>query len=126
MGEGSVKIHTVQRWFVQFRLRISSLEDEPHGSRPSAFDNDQLKVLVETDSPKSVRALAEKLNADPSTVSRHLADIGKSKKLDKWVSRELNQNQKNKCFEVASSLLQRNKITPFLDRIVMCDENWIF
>ena len=27
---------------------------------------------------------------------------------------------------MASSLLQRNKITPFLDRVVTCDEKWIF
>ena len=27
---------------------------------------------------------------------------------------------------MASSILQRNKITPFLDRIVKCDEKWIF
>ena len=78
-------VRGVQRWFVQFRSGNSSLEDEPHGSQPCAFDNDQLKVLVETDPRKSVRALAEELNVDPSTVSRYLADIGKSKKLDKWV-----------------------------------------
>ena len=83
-------------------------------------------MLVETDPRKSVRVLAEELNVDCSTVSRHLADMGNSKKLDKWVPHELNQNQKNKLFEVASSLLQRNKITPFLDRIVKCDEKWIF
>ena len=90
MGEGSVKIHTVQRWFVQFRSGNSSLEDEPHGSQPCVFDNNQLKVLVETDPRKSVRALAEELNVDPSTVSGHFKDIGKSKKLDKWVPHELN------------------------------------
>ena len=48
MDERSVNIRTVQRWFVQFRSCNSSLEDEPHGSQPCAFDNDQLKVLVET------------------------------------------------------------------------------
>ena len=46
-GEGSVNIRTVQRWFVQFRSGNSSLEDEPHGSRPYAIDNNQLKVLGE-------------------------------------------------------------------------------
>ena len=48
-GEGSVNIRTVQRWFVHFRSGNNSLEDKPHGSRPCTFDNDQLKVLVETD-----------------------------------------------------------------------------
>ena len=54
------------------------------------MNHDQLKVLVETDPRKSVWALAEELNVDPSTVSRHLTDIDKSKKLDKRVPHELN------------------------------------
>ena len=46
-GEGSVNIRTLQRWFVQFCSGNSSLEDEQHGSRPCAIDNNQLKVLGE-------------------------------------------------------------------------------
>ena len=38
---------------------------------------------------------------------------------------ELNDNQKNRCFEVSSRLLLRNKNDPFLDWIVTCDEKWI-
>ena len=78
-GEGSFNIRTVQRCIVQFRSGNSSLEDEPHGSRPCAINNNQLKVVLETDPRKSVRVFAEELNVDPSIVSRHLADIGKSK-----------------------------------------------
>ena len=124
-GQGSVNECTVQRWFQKFRSGNTSLEDEPHGSRPPAIDNDQLKVLVEADPRTTVQALAEELNVHPSTVSRHLKQMGKSKKLDKWVPHELNQNQKNCRYEVSSSLLQRNKNDPFLDRIVTCDEKWI-
>ena len=51
----------------------------------------------------------------------HLKQIGKVKKLSKWVSHELTKNQKNCCFEVLSSLILCNN-KPFLDRIVMCDE----
>ena len=32
---------------------------------------------------------------------------------------------KNHCFEVSSSLILRNNIKSFLDRIVTCDEKWI-
>ena len=124
-GQGSVNECTVQRWFQKFRSGNTSLEDEPHGSRPPAIDNDQLKVLVEADPRTTVQALAEELNVHPSTVSRHLKQMGKSKKLDKWVLHELNQYQKNCRYEVSSSLLQRNKNGPFLDRIVTCDEKWI-
>ncbi|XGW11197.1 hypothetical protein V3C99_012581 [Haemonchus contortus] len=33
-GQGSVNECTVQRWFQKFRAGNTSLEDEPHGSRP--------------------------------------------------------------------------------------------
>ncbi|UYV77114.1 SETMAR [Cordylochernes scorpioides] len=49
----------------------------------------------------------------------------KGEKLNKWVSYELNENQKNGCFEVSSVILLQNKIEPFLDRIVTWYEKWI-
>ena len=61
---------------------------------------------------------------DHSMVIRKLKQIGKVKKVDKWVPHELTVNQKNNYFEVLSSLiLHKNK--PFLDLIVTWDKNWI-
>ena len=56
----------------------------------------------------------------------HLKQIGKVKKLNKWLPRELTANQKKKihCFEVSSFLILHNN-EPFLDRIVTCDKKWI-
>ena len=45
----------------------------------------------------------------------HLKQIGKMKKLDKWVPHELTANQKNHHFEVLSSLSLHNNKKPFLD-----------
>ena len=38
---------------------------------------------------------------------------------------ELNDNQKERRYEVSSSLLLRNKNDPFLYRVVTCDEKWV-
>ena len=47
---------------------------------------------------------AEELNVDHPVVVLHLKQIGKVKKLNKWVSHELTKNQKKYYFEVLSSL----------------------
>ena len=69
---------------------------------PSNVDNDFLKSLVEDNPRKSTRQLSKDLNVDQTTVVRHLEEIGKVKKLDKWVPHELNDLQKRRRFEISS------------------------
>jgi len=57
-GPNTTNKRTVQRLFKRFRNGKDSFEDEAHGNRLSALENDKLKVLV---------------NTDPSTISRELA-----------------------------------------------------
>ena len=124
-GPGTTNERVAQRWFKKFRNGDESLEDEDGRGRPTAVDNEHLKALIEADPRKTTREVAVELEVDHSTVVRHLKQIGKSKKLDKWVPHELNDNKKNRRFEVSSTLLLRNKNDPFLERIVTCDEKWI-
>ena len=49
----------------------------------------------------------------------HLKQIGKVKKLDKWMPHELTKNQKHHHSEVSSLILFNNN-EPFLYQIVMC------
>lgn len=124
-GEGSTSERTVRRWFEKFRSGDVSLEDEEGRGRPPAVDNDQLKAIVEANPRQTVREIAQELDVSYPTIFEHLKQIGKVKKLDKWIPHELNENQKNRRYEVCSALLLRNKNDPFLDRIVTCDEKWI-
>ncbi|XP_063517887.1 histone-lysine N-methyltransferase SETMAR isoform X4 [Pongo pygmaeus] len=124
-GPGTANERTVQWWFKKFCKGDESLEDEERSGRPSEVDNDQLRAIIEADPLTTTREVAEELNVNHSTVVRHLKQIGKVKKLDKWVPHELTENQKNHRFEVSSSLILRNHNEPFLDRIVTCDEKWI-
>ncbi|CAK9826443.1 Histone-lysine N-methyltransferase SETMAR [Anthophora retusa] len=124
-GEDTVNERTVQRWFKKFRSGDESLEDEDGRGRPSLVDNDQLKALVEADPRTTVRQLAQQLNVSYPTVIDHLRQLGKSKKLDKWVPHELSVDQKNRRYEACSAFLLCNKNDPFLHRLVTCDEKWI-
>lgn len=124
-GEGTANERMLQRWFKKFLDGDETLEDEEGRGRKSVIENNQLKVLVEANSRITVRELAQEMNVSVGTIWNHIREIGKTKKLDKWVPHELNEKQKNHRFEVASSLLLRNNIDSFLDRIVTCDEKWI-
>ena len=55
----------------------------------------------------------------------HLKQIGKMKKLNKWVPHELTENPKNRHFEESSSLILLNN-EPFLNQIVMCNKKCLF
>uniref|UniRef100_A0A0K0F559 Histone-lysine N-methyltransferase SETMAR (inferred by orthology to a human protein) n=1 Tax=Strongyloides venezuelensis TaxID=75913 RepID=A0A0K0F559_STRVS len=66
--------------------------------------------------------LAKDIHVPKSTISNHLKEIEKTKKLDKLVPHELNDYQKLCRYEVCSSLILRNKNEPFLSRLITCDE----
>nr|CDJ89706.1 Transposase domain containing protein [Haemonchus contortus] len=124
-GLGKTNQRTAQWSFKKFRTGNESLEDDEHSGRPRAVDNDQLGMLVEGNPRTTLKDIGSRLNVSSRTVGTHMQEIGKSKKLDKWVPHELTQRQKDRRFELASSLLLRNRNNPFFGRIVTCDEKWI-
>ena len=124
-GPGTANEHTAQWWFKKFCKGDKSLQDEEHSGQLLEVDNDQLRAIIKVDPLTTTQEVAQKLNVDHSTVIWHLKQIGKVKKLDKWVSHEITTNQKNHRFEVLSSLSLCNKNEPFLNWIVMWDGKWI-
>uniref|UniRef100_A0A0N5BJP3 HTH_48 domain-containing protein n=1 Tax=Strongyloides papillosus TaxID=174720 RepID=A0A0N5BJP3_STREA len=124
-GENLVFASTVQRWFKKFREGSENLENEKRERPETVLDNDVLREVVEANPRTTVRELARKLNVSKSTVSRHLQEIEKTKKLDRWIPHELNDYQKLSRYEICSSLILRNKNDPFLGRLITCDEKWI-
>ncbi|KAF2353080.1 hypothetical protein FHG87_016163 [Trinorchestia longiramus] len=123
-GEEFTRDRTVRRWFGKFRSGDESLKNEEGRGRLGSLENEQLYAVVEQNPRLSVREMSQTLGVSIATVSRHLKIIGKVKKLDKWVPRELNENQKLRRFEVCSMLSLRNTNDPFLDRIATCDEKF--
>ena len=65
--------------------RDKSLKDEECSGGPLEVDNDQLKVVIEADPLTTTQEIAKELKVAHSTVVQHLKEIGKVKKLNKWV-----------------------------------------
>ena len=81
------------------------------------LDNGHLKTVVEKNPQTTVREL-EHFRVGKTTVERHMELIGKVKKLDKRVSHELNEAQKQHRMEVSFSLFLRERGESFLDLVV--------
>ena len=74
-----------------------------------------MRSIVEADPPKTTRQIAQEMHVDHKTIIRHLAIIGKVKKLDKWVPADLTDSHKMQRCEVLPALLLRNRNYPFLE-----------
>uniref|UniRef100_A0A5S6QI01 HTH_48 domain-containing protein n=1 Tax=Trichuris muris TaxID=70415 RepID=A0A5S6QI01_TRIMR len=125
-GDGTLDERTAQRWFQKFRSGNESLEDNDRIGRPSDIDEDQLRATVEEDPRRSASDIAERLGVHKTTVSRHLQQIGKRKKLDQSVPHKLTEIPYGalplRDFIYASFTQPKQ---PFLARIITCDEKWI-
>ncbi|GAV09580.1 hypothetical protein RvY_19088 [Ramazzottius varieornatus] len=124
-GEDATNERTVERWYARFRSGDFSLEDHPHGRPKLKVNNDELRKLVESDPSQTSAVLSQHFNVSPVTIDLHLRQIGKVKKLEKWVPHQLSALQKRHRVDVCLSLLNRSRNEPFLHRIVTCDEKWI-
>lgn len=106
-GENTVNDRKVQRWFEKFRSGDFSLQNESRGRPKTSVKSGALKALVETNSTVSTRELATRMKVDHTTILRHLSEIGKVKKVDKWVPHELTERNKLDRLNLCSSLLTR-------------------
>ncbi|XDC67458.1 hypothetical protein R6Z07M_018640 [Ovis aries] len=117
-GPGTANKRTVQWWFKKFCRRVKGLEDEECSDWRLEVDKDQLRTIIKADLT-TTGEVAKQLIVNHSMIIWHLKQIGKVKKLSKWVPHELTTNQKNRHFEVSFSLILRNNSKPFLNWI--CD-----
>uniref|UniRef100_A0A1B0AVL2 Uncharacterized protein n=1 Tax=Glossina palpalis gambiensis TaxID=67801 RepID=A0A1B0AVL2_9MUSC len=68
------------------------------------INNGELKVTTESDPSQSAYELPLKFGVRKQTLLTHLARIGKAKKLDNWLLREVNEKQKQKRWEAGLML----------------------
>lgn len=128
-GEGAITERTSQKWFSRFRNSNFDMSDAPRSGRRSNFDEDRLNQLLQENSRQTTRELANEMDVDQATISRHLHKIGKVQKLGSWVPHVLNEHDKHQRVVISSSLLSRHRSAlqqhqSFLSRIITGDEKW--
>ena len=102
-----------------------SLKDEHRSGRPNEVDDDQIKVIIESDRHVTVREIKEMLKIPKSTIDRHIQRLGLVKKLDIWIPHKLEEIHLTKRISSCDLHLKRNESDPFLKRITTGDEKWI-
>ena len=80
-------------------------------------DDDLLKAIIKAESLKTTQEVAQELNINHFTVIQHLKQIGKVKKLDKWVPCELAKNQNIVVLKCHLLLFCATTVNHFLIRL---------
>ncbi|XP_026301197.1 histone-lysine N-methyltransferase SETMAR-like [Apis mellifera] len=123
-GESTVSDMTCRRWYEKFETSDFNLSDKRSG-RPSLIDDDVVKAMLEQDPFLTTSEIAQRLNSAQQTISDHIRKIGLVWKYSRWVPHELSQKNLDDRVVICTSLLARNKIEPFLNRMITGDEKWI-
>ncbi|CAG9138326.1 unnamed protein product [Plutella xylostella] len=116
-GDGVAKENTVRFWFQRFRSGNFQPETK--------VDNEELKAIVEADPSQTTSELAAGSGVSDKTILIHLKQIGKVKKLDRWVPHELSEANRQTRVDCCVTLLNRHNNEGILNRIITCDEKWI-
>lgn len=122
----------VFEWFKMFREGREDCKDDERPGRPRTsktdFNVEKVTELIRKDRRLSLRAIAEQLNISKDVVSQILHDhLNMRKVCAKMVPRLLSQDQKDCRVNICADVLERIENDPtYLERVVTCDETWIF
>lgn len=84
-GEDVISERTAQKWFKKFASGDEGIDDAPRSGRPTVIDDEELRVLVESNPRVSCQELARVFKVSVETVRLHLHRLGKTSTLGKWV-----------------------------------------
>jgi len=123
---------TVYRWFSEFKMGRTSVEDAPRSGRPKEATNaeiaKQVHRIVLSDRKVKLHELANAVDISKERAGYILHDVLEMKKLSaRWVPRLLTVDQKQQRVDDSTAglaLLQRNRVD-FFRRFVTIDKTWV-
>ena len=99
---------TVQWWFEVLQRQWEPRRWGAQWPAVRRWQRPTPESIIKSDPLAITREVAQELNTGHSVVIWHVKQIGKVKKLSKWVPQELTENLKDRCFEGSPSLILRN------------------
>ncbi|GBN26635.1 Histone-lysine N-methyltransferase SETMAR [Araneus ventricosus] len=126
LGINTVSSDTVKVWFRKFKAGNFDIEDESRSGRPIEIDCEQLKQIFDQDRIVSIRTIALELDVCRKTIVNTLKCINLTFKFNRWVPHELTAENKRKRKAAYLGLLRDQRKGKILDRIVTCDEKWVY
>ena len=79
--KGFISESTARKWFSKFKNGNFDIDNTPRNGRPSEFDQDHLKALLNEESCQTSRESAENINCDQKTTLIHLHSMVFAEKL---------------------------------------------
>ena len=125
-GEDVLSIRTAQKWFKKFNEGHTDLRDDPRSGRPITVNTEAIREAVEAKSSTSIRRLSAELDIPQTSVFRHLHAIGKVNRRCREVPHDLTENQRQTRVDTCRKLLENPRDDRFIQRIVTCDEKWVY
>ncbi|KAG5348438.1 SETMR methyltransferase, partial [Acromyrmex charruanus] len=108
-----------------FRDGNFDVKDAYRSGRPIVENVDEILQKVKENRHVSSYDIAKELNIDHKTVLGCLRKAGYIKMLNVWMSHDLTVKNLMDRISICESLLKRNKIEPFLEKLITGDEKWI-
>ncbi|XP_035215528.1 histone-lysine N-methyltransferase SETMAR-like [Stegodyphus dumicola] len=126
LGTNAVSYDTVNVWYLKFKNKSYGIQEAEGFVLLTDADEHRLPELVEEDLYATTRELTRELDDSAMSIRRDMFRINVTYKISRWVSHELTQTDKNRRVRVCTNLLEYQRKDKFLDRIVACDEKWIY
>lgn len=126
LGEDGIQLRTIQKWCKKFASNDFTLRDKERSGRPKEIEDNQILECLNLNKSITAQEIAKELNVSDTEIRNRLRTMGFTCKLDKWVPHQLSEKNKFKRVEICTRLLEWNRNDPFLDRIITCDEKWVF
>jgi len=131
-GDNSPSLRTIQRWYLQFRRGVLTLEDDPRSGRPheavTQNNIDAIRKLIEQDRHISYRMIEHILKISASAVHTILHEHLKVRKLcSLWIPHSLTVEQKLARIDWCRNTFKKfnGGFSKSVSSVVTGDETWI-